>query len=96
MTIEVTYFTGSPNYNMYGTPISSETVTASGTSAQSGTTPANARIVRIRATANDRFAYGSNPTATATAGANGHYIGSGDIIDLDAVSGNKIAVITAS
>jgi hypothetical protein len=96
MTIEVTYYTGSQNLNMYGVPISSETVTASATSAQSGATPTNARIIRIRAKADDRYAYGANPTATAAAGASGHFIGSGDIIDIDAVPGNKLAVITAA
>jgi hypothetical protein len=96
MSLEITYFAETRNMNMYGLPISSETRTASGTSAQSGATPSNAVIVRIHSTANNRYAYGSNPTATATAGANGHYIASGQTIDLPAVAGWKLAAITAS
>jgi hypothetical protein len=96
MTIEVTYYTGSQNLNMYGVPISSETVVASGTAAQSAATPANARIIRVYAKADDRFAYGANPTATASAGASGHFIATGYSIDIDAVPGNKLSVITAA
>lgn len=96
MSLEITYYTLGRNKNCYGLPVSSETRSASGTSAQSGATPANAEVIRIRSSAGNRYAYGSNPTATATAGANGHYIGSGDVIDIAAVPGNKIAVITAS
>lgn len=97
MTVEITYYAACRNASMYGQPISSETCTASGTSALSAATPANADIVRLKATANDRYAYGTgSPTATATAGANGHYIASGDVIDLPAVPGWKFAVITAS
>jgi hypothetical protein len=96
MSLEITYYAQDVNKNMYGQAISSETRTASGTSAQSGATPAGADIIRIKSTANNRYAYGSNPTATATAGASGHYIASGDVIDIPAVSGYKLAVITAS
>lgn len=96
MSLEITYYSGGRNLNMYGGPIVSETRTASATSAQSAATPANADIIRIASTANNRYAYGTNPTATATAGANGHYIASGCVIDIVAVPGNKIAVITAS
>lgn len=99
MTIEITYYGSTQNPNIYGQPIASEKVTASAVSAQStSTTPTNCTIVRIAATANDRYAYGSNPTAvaTATGGADCHYIGSGAVIDLEAKPGYKIAVITAS
>ena len=96
MSLEITYFAAGANKNMYGTPILSETRTASGTSAQSGATPSSADIIRIASTAANRFAYGSNPTATATAGANGHYLASGATIDIPAIAGYKIAVITAS
>lgn len=97
MSLEITYYTKSmQRISMYGKAISSETRTASATSAQSGTTPANAEIIRIASTANNRWAYDANPTATATAGASGHYLASGAAIDIEAVSGNKIAVITAS
>ena len=96
MSLEITYYTQSRNQNMYGAPISSETRTASGTSAQSAATPGSADIIRICSTAANRYAYGSNPTATATAGANGHYIASGGVIDIQAIPGYKLAVITAS
>ena len=96
MSLEITYYAAGNNPNTYGQPISSETRTASASSAQSGATPANADIIRITSTANNRYAYGSNPTATATAGLSGHYIASGATIDIPAISGNKIAVITAS
>lgn len=98
MALEITYYTASTvNENMYGIPISSETRTTSGTSAQSGATPANAVIVRIKCiTAADRFAYGANPTATATAGASGHYLAVGDVVDITAVPGNLIAAILSS
>ena len=96
MSLEITYHARGNDKTFYGQPILSETRTASGTSAQSGATPTNAEIVRIHSTAANRYAYGANPTATATAGANGHYIASGSTIDIPAIAGNKIAVITAS
>lgn len=96
MSLEITYHAAARNQNMYGPPIKSETLVASGTSAQSGATPSNADIVRIKALANDRYAYGANPTATATAGASGNYLASGDVVDIAATPGWKIAVITAS
>src|SRR4249919_1819851 len=98
MALEITYFGACPfNENMYGLPILSETRTTSGTSAQSGATPSNAMIVRIKCiTAADRYAYGTNPTATATAGASGHYLAIGDVVEIPAVSGNKIGAILSS
>jgi len=96
MSLEITYYAAGMSEVVYGGPILSETRTASAASAQSGATPTNASYVRIRSTANNRYAYGANPTATAAAGANGHYIGSGDVIDIPAVSGNLLAVITAA
>ena len=97
MSLEITYFAEARNENLYGLPILTETRSTSGTSAQSGATPTNAVIVRIKCiTAADRYAYGSNPTATASAGASGHYIAAGDIVDLPAVAGWKIAAITAA
>lgn len=97
MSLEITYYSKSVSgLPMYGAPISSETRTASGTSAQSAATPSNADVIRITSLAANRYAYGSSPTATSTAGANGHYIASGAVIEIDAVSGNKIAVITSA
>jgi len=96
MSLEITYHAQAPNKNHPGLPITSETRSASGTSAQSGATPNNADLVHIQSTANNRIAYGSDPTATSTAGDNGHYLASGSDIWLPAVSGWKIAVITAA
>jgi hypothetical protein len=96
MSLEITYYSNAQNPNIYGQPILSETRTASASSAQSGATPSNASVIRIASTANNRYAYGSNPTATAAAGASGHYIGSGAVIVIPAIDGNKLAVITAT
>lgn len=96
MSLEITYHAEGVNKNAYGLPVGSETRTASGTSAQSAATPSNAEIVRITSTAANRYAYGADPTATATAGANGHYLASGAILDIQAVPGWKLAVITAA
>jgi hypothetical protein len=96
MSLEISYYANAANPNIYGMPLVSETRTASGSSAQSGATPSNADIIRIASTAANRYAYGANPTATATAGQNGHYIGSGAVIVIPAVPGWKLAVITAS
>jgi hypothetical protein len=95
MSLEITYFAEGMNKSIYGAIITSETRSSSASSAQSGATPRSAEVVRLKALANVRFAYGENPTATATAGDSGHYIGNGDIIDLPAVAGWKIAVINA-
>lgn len=97
MPLEITYFSyGANNPNMPGLPISSEVRTISGTSAQSGATPAGAVSIRLKATENARYAYGANPTATAAAGANGHYLASGDDVWVPAVEGWKFAAITPS
>lgn len=45
--------------------ISSENITSGGTSAQSGSAPFGARIVRIATSANVNIVIGKNPTATA-------------------------------
>jgi hypothetical protein len=95
MSLEITYFAEGVNKTIYGSAILSETRSSSASSAQSGATPVNAQVVRMKALANVRFAYGANPTATATAGASGHYLGTGDIMDVHAVAGWKIAVIAA-
>lgn len=96
MSLQITYHAQAKNKNHYGLPLTSETLAASATSAQSAATPANADIIRITSTANNRYAYSSNPTATATAGDSGHYLASGAVIDIPAVAGHKIAVITAA
>lgn len=94
MALEITYWVKSGNGNIARAPVLSETRTLSGSSAQSGATPAGAQYVSITATEAARFAYGSNPTATQAAGASGHYLASGERIWLDAIEGNKIAGIT--
>lgn len=96
MSIEITYFTASMNRNSTGNAISSETLTTSATHAESGATPANAVYVRLRGLATDRYSYAAAPVATASAGAQGNYIGSGDVIWLDAISGNKVSGITSA
>jgi hypothetical protein len=95
MSLEITYFAEGVNKTIYGRTLTSETRSSSATSAQSGATPTNAEVVRIKALADVRFAYDANPTATATAGPSGHYLATGDIMDIHAVAGWKIAVITA-
>lgn len=96
MALEITYYSLGKNKNCYGAPILSETRSLSGTSAQSAATPDNAEIVRIHATEAARYAYGSNPTATAAAGASGHYLASGATIDIHARSAYLVAGIQAA
>lgn len=102
MALKVTYWTASKyNPNIPGAVIASESITISGTSAQSGVTPDNAVFVTLRntETGDVNFDYSSsNPTAlasvVATAASAG--IASGERLWLDAVSGYKVAGITAT
>lgn len=98
MALKITYWTASRyNPNVPGSVISSESVSISGTSAQSGATPANAVFVSLRntETGDVNFAYDSaNPTALATSGSPG--IASGERLWMDAFPAYKIAGITAS
>jgi hypothetical protein len=96
MALEITYWSKAANRNIPRAAISTETRSLSGTSAQSGATPSGCAYVSLLATEATRFAYGENPTATATAGASGHYIASGERIWIEAVAGNKFAGIQAS
>jgi hypothetical protein len=99
MPLKITYLTGhaQTNNNVEGGVISSESLTISGTSAQSGATPNNAVLISIYATEAACFDYsGSNPTAIAAGTGTSTYIGSGERRYLQAVSGNKVAGITAS
>ena len=89
MTIEISYWynsgkRGRPIYSHY---VSAESLSITGTSAQSGATPASAEIVRVEMTEAGRVAYGGNPTAAATT----PYLGAGQVIEFDAVVGNKVA-----
>jgi hypothetical protein len=94
MTLEVCYYTGADpiTSKVYGHIISSESITLSGTSAQSGTIPSNAVLARIHATENCRFNMGSNPTVTSTTG---QYLSAGMAVDKFTTPGHKIAGITA-
>ena len=92
MPLQITYWTGTAgNAPAAGTDISSEALTISGTSAQSGAAPSNSALVSIYATENARFAVGSNPTASATSA----YIASGERIWRSIEPAQKIAGITA-
>lgn len=92
MPLEITYWTGVFSTGpIPESDISSESRTLSGTSAQSGAAPAEARIVSIYATEAARFAVGTNPTASATS----TYLGAGERIWRPILVGQKIAGITA-
>lgn len=102
MALKVTYWTASKaNPNVPGAVIYSESITISGTSAQSGATPANAVFITLRntETGDVNFDYsGTNPTAVAAASSSNTSAGiaSGERLWLDAVPGNKVAGITAT
>ena len=94
MALEITWHRLGVNPNMPGNPILSEKITLSGTSAAAAVAPDGAEVVRIEATENARYATGPAPTATAAAGANGHFLGSGKEIWLPVRAGvTKIAGI---
>jgi len=93
MALEISYWSGIDpiTRQVYGTFIAAESRSLSGTSAQSGTTPDNAGIVRVHATEAARMAYSADPTAAAGS----LYLGEGGVIEFAAVPGHKIAGITA-
>jgi len=92
MPLQITYWNGTGSQGTFaGGDISSEALSISGTSAQSGAAPSNSSIVSIYATENARFAVGSNPTASATSA----YIASGERIWRVIEPAQKIAGITA-
>lgn len=92
MPLQITYWAGTAgNAPAAGVDLSSEALTISGTSAQSGVAPSNASLVSIYATENARFAVGSNPTASATSA----YVASGERIWRSIEAGQKIAGITS-
>ena len=93
MPLKIAYLAQSRNQNMPGKVLSAESLTISGTSAQSAATPSNADYIKVTATETSCFEYSSaNPTASATTSA---YLAAGETIYLDAVSGYKVAGITA-
>jgi hypothetical protein len=87
MTLEVTWHDEDRNRNIPGPPIESETITLSATAAESGVAPKNARYVFLQATEACRYAWGTAPEATDTAGANGHYLAAGTSVWLPAYPG---------
>lgn len=92
MSLEITYWTGmSGNIPVAECDISSETCSISGTSAQSGAAPSNARVVSIVALVAARFAIGTNPAASAAS----PYIAAGERLWRKIEPGQKIAGITA-
>lgn len=93
MPLEISYWNGRGKHGtqIYGAYVSAESRTISGSSAQSGVTPAGATIVRVETTEACRFAYGANPTAAATT----PYLGAGNTIEFEAITGHKVAGITA-
>lgn len=98
MALKISYWTASrTNPNVPGAVISTESLALSSSSAQSGTTPANAVFVCLDATENAAFDYSSsNPTALAGATTTSAYIASGGNRWLDAVPSYKIAGIQAT
>ena len=71
-------------------PVKSETVTTSATSAQSGANPA-AEVVQLFSTGAHYVAVGTEPTATT---ANGVYVPANTLYNLAVPNGRKIAAIT--
>lgn len=96
MPLEITYVAArGDDIPVLGGIISCEQRTVSGSSAQSGATPADAKLILIEAVTDKvRIAYGANPTAVD----NGtfHYIPAGKDRWLTAVPGWKIAGIVAA
>ncbi len=94
MALEITYWSGDRHWSAPNTAISSEQRTLSGSSAQSGATPAEVAWVSVLATEKARFAYGTNPTVT-DAGASA-CIASGERLWFKAKEGYKVAGIVAA
>lgn len=97
MSADVTWFGSNQNQNIPGTPLKSETLTLSGTSAVSAAAPLEAAYYCIEGTEVWRYAVGSAPVATATAGINGHRLAAGKDRWGPAIGGvTKIAGIQAT
>ncbi len=98
MALKISYWTASrTNPNVPGAVISTESLTLSGTHAQSGTTPANAVFVCLDATENAAFDYSSsNPTAVAGATGTSAYIPANGNRWMDAAAGFKVSGIQAT
>lgn len=93
----ITYWSGSDRNdgNSPGNAISSETRSITGTSAQSGATPPDARLVSIYADAAACFLYNANPTAVASATGTSVYLGANERLWINAKPTQLIAGITA-
>lgn len=79
--------------SILGKPRASETMTESGTSAQTTITAKQGEVCHITATAAIHVEYGLNPTAAADSG---DMITAGGALDIGPMNaGDKIAIITA-
>lgn len=95
MALQIDYYAARGDWIPFiGGMVSSEARSLSGSSAQSGATPAEATLVSIVATEKARFAYGSNPSVT-DAGTSA-LIQSGERLWLTAKAGWKVAGIQAA
>lgn len=90
MPLEISWLTGENHQVEYG-PLASQSLTISGTSAQSNAGPQSASIVTVYATEAARFELGQNPTAAATS----TYIGANERRWVWCKGGDKVAGITA-
>ena len=76
-----------------GYPQSSQTVSYTASSVQTGTAFATTtRLVRIRATTDCFVAFGSNPTATTSS----HFLAASETQDFGVTPGDKVAAIRSS
>lgn len=94
MALEISYWTGRGKHatQVYGSFISAETRSLSGSTAQSGAIPAGATVARIEATEDARVQIGgTNPTADASS----LYMSASSIADFEVKPGDKIAGKTA-
>lgn len=92
MPLQISYWTSGLNKNTYGREIVAEALTLTASTALAGATPANAEIVRVETTEAARISYTS---ATSAATATTPYLAANSIIDIEAVSGWKVAGKTA-
>ena len=87
----ISYYGGVTN-QCAAIPLGSETVTTSGTSAQSGANDDFGAVASLFSTTAHYVTSGSDPTATA---ANGVYLPASTLVWLDLTNGHKFAAITA-
>lgn len=95
MALEISYWTGTDTNTrqVYGRLISSESMTLTGVTQQSGAAPDGASLARVSAGEACRVTNSAaSPTVTAT---NGTYLAAGDSIDLFVKPSDKLAAFTA-